>query len=41
MEATRPSPDEHIYRTIGLLELPKVPRRLFLPMGTIKALFED
>jgi ribosomal protein S18 acetylase RimI-like enzyme len=29
------------YQKYGFLELPKVPRRLFLPMGTIKALFED
>jgi ribosomal protein S18 acetylase RimI-like enzyme len=29
------------YQRYGFLELPKVPRRLFLPMGTIKALFQD
>ena len=29
------------YQRYGFLELPKVPRRLFLPMGTIQALFED
>jgi ribosomal protein S18 acetylase RimI-like enzyme len=28
------------YQRYGFLELPKVPSRLFLPMGTIKALFE-
>jgi len=29
------------YKKYGFLELPKVPKRLFLPMGTIAQLFDD
>ena len=30
---------ETFYRKYGFLELPRVPRRLFLPMGTVEELF--